>query len=316
MNNRLKFSTLLVVASVSVSLVSCDYIGTLQARKIFKDANSLYSRQAYQEAAEKYEEVISNDPNLTTAYFYLGNSYDNLYKASAAGEPENDQFIQSAIEAYRISSERETNPALRKLSLQYLAAAFGPDKLNDPGSAEPIIRNMIELEPNESANYFVLSKIYEDSGRYEDAEGTLKQAKEANPADPAVYLQLAGFYNRLGEFELTIESLTERAMREENNPEAYYTIATFYWEKAFRDFRLTDEEKLGHILKGLEAVDKAIALKDDYSEALTYKNILLRMEANLEEDQDRVQALIAEADELRDLAAEIQARATGTASSS
>ena len=314
MNNRLKFSTLLVVASVSVSLVSCDSIGTLQARKIFKDANSLYSRQAYQEAAEKYEEVISNDPNLTTAYFYLGNSYDNLYKASAAGEPENDQFIQSAIEAYRISSERETNPALRKLSLQYLAAAFGPDKLNDPGSAEPIVRNMIELEPNESANYFVLSKIYEDSGRYEEAEGTLNQAKDANPNDPGVYLQLAGFYNRLGEFELTIEALTERAMREETNPEAYYTIATFFWEKAFRDFRLTDEEKLDHILKGLEAVDKAIGLKDDYMEALTYKNILLRMEANLEEDQDRVQALIAEADELRDRAEELRARAAGEVS--
>ena len=314
MNNRLRFSTLLVVASVSVSLVSCGYIGTLQARKIFKDANSLYSRQDYRAAAEKYEEVISNDPNLTTAYFYLGNSYDNLYKSSAAGELENDQFIQSAIEAYRISSERETDPALRKLSLQYLAAAYGPDKLNDPGSAEPIIRNMIELEPNESGNYFVLSKIYEDSGRYEDAEGTLNQAKEANPEDPAVYLQLAGFYNRLGEFELTIEALTERAMREDTNPEAYYTIATFYWEKAFRDFRLTDEEKLDHILKGLEAVDKAIALKDDYMEALTYKNILLRMEANMEKDQDRVKALIAEADELRDRAEELRAQATGTAS--
>jgi len=314
MNNRLRFSTLLVVASVSVSFVSCDYIGTLQARKNFKDANNLYSRQEYREAAEKYEEVISNDPNLTTAYFYLGNSYDNLYKASEAGEPENDQFIQSAIEAYRISSERETNPALRKLSLQYLAAAFGPEKLNDPGSAEPIVRNMIELEPGESGNYFVLSKIYEDSGRYEDAEGTLNQAKEANPEDPAVYLQLAGFYNRLGEFELTIEALTERATREDTNPEAYYTIATFYWEKAFRDFRLTDEEKLDHILKGLEAVDKAIVLKNDYMEALTYKNILLRMEANLEEDQDRVKALIAEADELRDRAEELRAQATGTAS--
>ena len=103
-------------------------------------------------------------------------------------------------------------------------------------------------------------------------------------------------------------------MREETNPEAYYTIATFYWEKAFRDFRLTDEEKLDYIVKGLEAVDKAIDLKDDYMEALTYKNILLRMEANLEEDQDRVQALIAEADELRDRAEELRAQAAGTAS--
>ena len=249
METQFKVSALAVVAGLSVSLVSCGQIATLQARKSFKDANNLYSRQEYQGAAEKYEEVLAADPSFTSAYFYLGNSYDNLYRPSRAGMPENDANLDKAVAAYKKSSEVETDPALQKLALQYLAAAFGPDKLNDPNSAEPIIRSMIDLDPSESANYFVLSKIYEDSGRYDDAEGALMNAKSARPNDPAVYLQIAGFYNRQGEFERTIEALDERAAREPNNPEAFYTIATYYWEKAFRDFRLTDEEKKDYVLR-------------------------------------------------------------------
>ena len=59
-------------------------------------------------------------------------------------------------------------------------------------------------------------------------------------------------------------------------------------------------------MKGIEAVDKALALKSDYMEALTYKNLLLRLQANLEKDPAKQQALIKEADKLRDEAMELK----------
>ena len=34
--------------------------------------------------------------------------------------------------------------------------------MNDPAKAEPIVQKMIQLEPNEPSNYFVLAKIYEE----------------------------------------------------------------------------------------------------------------------------------------------------------
>ena len=46
-------------------------------------------------------------------------------------------------------------------------AAYGPDKLNDPAQAEPILQQMIEMDPTDPTNYFVLAKIYEDAGDYE-----------------------------------------------------------------------------------------------------------------------------------------------------
>ena len=59
---------------------------------------------------------------------------------------------------------------------------------------------------------------------------------------------------------------------------------------------LTDEEEEEYVMLGLTEVDKALDLNTDYIEALTYKNILMRMQANLTEDLDLQEQLIAEAD--------------------
>ena len=306
MFTRFKVAQVTLIVGIAVSMTACSQFQNLKAKKLFKDANTQYSRQDYRAAATAYEEVLEADPTLVTAYFYLGNSYDNLYKPSRIGEPENDGYLDKAIVNYELAAERETDQQLRQLSLEYLVAAYGPDKKNDPGQAEPIVQQMIELDPNEPTNYFVLAKIYEDSGLYDDAEATLLRAKEARPNDAAVYLQLAGYYNRQGEFDKTIEGLRQRAKIEPNNPEAFYTIATYYWEKAYRDFNLDDDTKREYVMSGLEAVDEALQIKDDYSEAMVYKNILLRLQANMETDQDKIKELIAEADELRDRAEDLR----------
>jgi len=293
------------------SVVGCSKFGQLKAMKNFKEANQAYQQQDYKKAADLYEKTVQADPNLAQAYFFLGNSYDNQYKPSRKGEPANDALIEKAVENYQTAAEKlATNKPedqkLRKLSLEYLVAAYGPDKLNDPAKAEPVVQRMIQLEPNDPTNYFALAKIYEDAGAYEEAEKVLQQAKEARPSDPAVYMTLAGFYNRQGQFDKTIEALHERAEKEPNNPEAFYTIATYYWDEAYRDFKLKEPEKRDFVQKGIEAVDHALQIKPDYTEALVYKNLLLRLEANMEKDPAKQQALIKQADQLRDKAQELR----------
>jgi tetratricopeptide (TPR) repeat protein len=299
-----------VILGLTLSVAGCGQVANLKARKHFKEANALYAQGEYRRAVAEYEEALNADPNMTVAYFYLGNSYDNLYRPTRQGEPDNDAHLQTAVTWYEKAVERAEDPKMRKLALEYLVAAYGPDKLNDPSRAEPLVRQMIDLEPNEPTNYFALAKIYEDAGRYEEAEAALQQARELRPHDPQVYMQLAGYYNRQGEFEKTIEALEQRAAQEQGNPEAFYTIATYYWDKAFRDFRLKDDDKREYIQSGIEATDKAIAIKPDYMEALTYKNLLLRLQANIEKDPKVQQALIKEADALRERAIELQKKKT------
>jgi tetratricopeptide (TPR) repeat protein len=295
-----------LVAGMSLAATGCGQIGMLQARMAFKDANQLYSGQDYRAAAAKYEEAIAADPNLVNAYFFLGNSYDNLYRPARRGEPANDELLTKAVENYKKSASVEQDPKIRQLALEYLVAAYGPDKLNDPAQQEPIVQEMIKLNPNEPTNYFALAKIYEDNGDYEAAEQTFLKAKEVRPQEPTVYTQLAGFYNRQGDFDKTIAALQERAQREPNNPEAHHLIATYYWDKVYRDFRLPDTEKRKFIEAGISSEDKAIELKNDYFEAITYKNLLLRLQANVEKDPARQQALLKEADRLRDQAQELR----------
>ena len=308
MHTRFRLVSWAVVLGLSLAVVGCGQYSysKLRGKKIFRDANALYQQQDYKRAADTYKLVIEADPDMVTAYFFLGNSLDNLYKPSRAGEAENDAYLQQAIQNYKIAAERETDPKMKKLALEYLVAAYGPDKLNDPSQSEPIVKQMISMEPNEPTNYFALAKIYEDSGMYEEAEQALLKAREVRPNEPTVYTTLAGYYNRQGEFEKTIQALEERATREPDNPEAFHTIATFYWDKTFRDFRLTDPQKKDFVLKGLAAEDKAIGLKADYMEALTYKNLLLRVQANLEKDPKVQKELLNEADKLRDRALELQ----------
>ena len=301
-----RIASLAIVLAFAAGLVGCSQYGKLKAKQAFKDANIVYAQQDYKKAAALYEEAIVQDPELSVAYFYLANSYDNLFKPSRKGEPENDAYLTKAIEYYTKASEKEQDPTLRKRSFEFLVAAYGPDKMNDPSQQEPIVNRMIQLDPQDATNYFALAKIREDAGDYAKAEEVLLQAKQARPNDPQVYLQLAGFYNRQEEFEKTIDALNQRAAIEPNNPEAFYTISTYYWDKAYRDFRLKEPEKKEFVLKGIEQVDKALALKADYMEALTYKNLLLRLQANLEKDTAKQSALLKEADKLRDQALDLQ----------
>ena len=144
--------------------------GPSAAAQAFKEANRFYQQQDYSRAAEKYEEVVQLDPSLPGVYFYLANSYDNLYKPSRKGEPQNDEWLRRAVENYRKAADIDKDPRLKKLAREYLVNAYGPDKLDDPGAAIPILEETIAQDPTEPATYFALAKIWEDGGDYEVAE--------------------------------------------------------------------------------------------------------------------------------------------------
>ena len=317
-----KFVRLAVVIALTVPLVSCAFFDQLAAMRTFKDANTFYQRGDYEAAIEEYMNVVETveaDPNselsqaMSVAYFYVGNSYDSLYTPAFRGQPENDAYLESAEEFYQKAADAVPNDDFKKLSMQYLVATYGPDKLNDPTSRATLLLDMIELEPDNPENYFALAQLYEQSGLAEFAEAAMTSVLSFNSDDPTVYLQLAGYYDRAGNFEEMIAQLRERARIEPDNPEAFYTISTTYWSKAFRDFTITQEQKMEYIMSGLEAANEAIDLNDRYVDALVYKNILLRMQAGEmvcvdTDDTECINAqdgLIAEAEELEALAAEI-----------
>jgi len=302
-----------LVLAVGLSTTACGKysIGNLRSLMAFKEANELYKRGDFPKAIEAYQRAIQHNPDFGISYFFLGNSYDNMYKPSRRGEAENDANLVKAVENYKkatevIKDDDPQGPQIRKLAFEYLIAAYGPDKIDDFSQAEPIAQKLIQLEPNEPSNYWSLGTLYEGQGRYEEAEATFNKAVEVRPNDAQGYMVLAGYHNRQGNFEKTMEAWENRARVEPNNPEAHHMIGYYLYEKAFKDYTISAATKRDYLAKAVAAEDAALALHAEYVEALTIKNIILRLQANAERDPKKQKALIEEADRLRNKAMELQ----------
>jgi tetratricopeptide (TPR) repeat protein len=312
-----RFTRMVVlVAGLGLATAACGQysIGNIRSLKAFKDGNDLYGKGDYKGAVALYEKSISFNPDLGFAYFFLGNSYDKLYKPGRKGEAENDAYLPKAVENYRKALDKLKNGTdpqevtFRKRSYEFLIAAYGSDKLDDFAQAEPVARELIASEPNEPANYQAIGKLYEEQGRFDEAEAMFVKATEVKPDDPVGFQVLASYYNRQAAFDKTMQAFQKRADLEPNNPEAWHTMGTYYFEKVSRDKTLTPAQARAYVTSGLTAEDKALALNGEYFEALTFKNLLLRLQANIERDPATQKRLLAEADSLRERAINVQAK--------
>lgn len=306
--SSLRLLALVLLVAVSASACGKYSIGNLRMLMAFKEGNAAYGKADFVTAVKSYEEAVQHNPDFGIVYFFLANSYDNM--ATKAGD-NRTELLNKAVANYNkaitvIKDEEPSGAQIRKLSYEYLVAAYGPDKLNDFSQAEPIAKKLIEMEPNEPGNYRTMADLYEKQGMYDQAEAYFKKSIEVRPNDAMGYSVLAGYYDRQGNFDKTMEAWEERARVEPNNPEAHHTIAHWAWNKAFKDYTISAAEKRRYIERGIAAEDTALALHADYIEALTYKNILLRMKAGMERDRKVQDALIDEADRLRNRAMELQ----------
>lgn len=174
-----------------------------------------------------------------------------------------------------------------------------------PAAARPATSREQELltataaAPGDVKQWLELAKLQEDRGALTEAEATLEAALTATSGSRAVLMSQAGFFTRTGQFDRAMTALETAAARNPGDPAGHHLVATYYWEKAQKDTSLTPADKLMYIESGIRAEDRALSLREDYIEALTYKNILLRMKGNLETDAARRQQLYAEADALR-----------------
>jgi TonB family protein len=191
-------------------------------------------------------------------------------------------------------------------------AVQAPPRDRRPGEAGPEtarereLKKAIEATPSNVNLYIDLAKLEEQRGARTEAEATLNALRQVAPNDPTPLRMLAGFYNRTGQFSEAIAALEDAAALDPTNPQGQQVIATFYFEKASKDPSVTPAEKQTYIRSGIAATDRALAYDPDFAEAMVYKNLFLRMQANMETDTGRQKSLIAEADALRSRAMELQ----------
>jgi len=191
------------------------------------------------------------------------------------------------------------------------AQAQSPQRDRRPGEPGPETAKEIELKraiesgTATSDQYLQLGVMQESRGaaREADAVWTMMRRKFAN--EPAVLTMLARTLVWAGRFDDAASAMEEAASLDPSSAQMQQMLATFYWEKAYKDKALAPTQAAEYIRAGIAATDKALAIDPDYVEALTYKNILLRLQANQETDAAKRQALVAEADTVRNRAMEL-----------
>jgi hypothetical protein len=169
-----------------------------------------------------------------------------------------------------------------------------------------------------------------------EAEAIYKKVTEQNAKDAKACGALAGFYNkpnwdeagepwvegsdkpRRAKFDQAIAVLEQCTNIDPNDPAGYQKVASYYWDKAYRDPLLTDEQKNTYADKGMENVDKALQLKPDYFEAVIYKGLLYRVKAGATADRRAKAEFLEKAQDLQKQGLELkkQQAAEGAAAAS
>lgn len=265
-------------------------VSRLTANYHFTKGNQLYKDEQYRKAIEAYESAIASYPNLAEVYQFLGESYKNLYKPGD-GSPENMQRADKALEA--LTKSMEFFPT-DKTIIASLADMY--DRLGRFEDAEKLYLKILEMEPNNMNNYYVVAQFYRKyaSGAEEekrDEQGKLiktpfKKAEEMylrrielDPDSPEGYAYGAEFYDKVVPplFDKANDFHKMQLKFDPNNAIIWYSIGVNRFSKAFRlQNVLPREEREQLALESEKSLMKGIELDPNFPDNYTYLNILYR----------------------------------------
>jgi tetratricopeptide (TPR) repeat protein len=237
------------------------------------------------------------NPNLVEAYHFLGESYKNIYRPGIEDE-QNMERADKALEA--LKKAYETFPDNKDI-IYSLGDMY--DKLRDFEKAESYYLKILEMEPGNMDNYYVVAEFYKRyAGQSEEekkkaAEEGLKtpfqkaeemylRRIEADPENPQGYSYLARFYELMEpvpEFDRANEYHERRIALEPDSAEAYLAKGVNRWAKSYRLPTLSKQERIATAYDGLEALKKATELDSEYPEpyswlSVLYQSVLVKLE--------------------------------------
>jgi tetratricopeptide (TPR) repeat protein len=301
MRTRYRSFVLAALLPLALALVGCNLV---QAKAAFKDGNRLYKEENYRKAIEEYERAVKLKPNFAEAHFYLASSEQSLYRPGKEGE-ENTMRLEKAVEHYEKSlavnkANTENLKQVRLNTLGALTAIYSEPPLQNYEKALGYAEQLVKDDPNDVKNLYAMANLYEKFGRVAEAEKTYEQVAEQNPKDAKACGALAAFYNkplwdehgdvwvegqsngpRYAKFDQATATLERCASIDPNDPEGHYKLAMFYWDKAYRDPMLSDQQKDEYADKGIAAVDQSLDVKPDYWQAIVAKGLLFRVKAQV-----------------------------------
>ena len=244
----------------------------------FAQRRHLFTRMLLvsKEAAMSSTRIVGSCAGMLVAVMIAG-SYAATALPLIAAAPDRAASVQAPPRDLRPNEPRPATT--REASLQAAVTA---------GGAEP-------------SAWLELATLQEQRGATALAEATLLAMRRALPGRTDSYAALAALYGRTGQFERAVGALEDLIAANPTDPNGYQILVTFLTEKS-SDVSVSIPERLVYAREGIAAADRALAVKPDFVDAIIYKSLLLRTQASLETDVSNQQALLREADAVRNQA--------------
>lgn len=251
---------LCTLAVFGFALTGC---AEVRARKLAREGNQLYRDGEYAAAVEKYEASKALYPELAVVALNQGIAC-RQQMVPGAKTPENERAARCAIEAFT---------------------------------------RLAKLNPEDERAEPLLVQTLFDADRFAELESRYKAALAKNPKDPAALNGLIQVYSRWERWDDALAQVVRRAELQSKDAEAQYAVGAFIWSRLFQrgggadksafDPRVEPKQtpplwSAGDVFgnkrvaladQGISYLEKAIALRPTYREAMTYLNLLYRQKS-------------------------------------
>lgn len=271
----------IMVAGLVFTTTGCEKlkISRLQANHHFSTANHHFTEQQYRLAIEEYERALHYNPELVQAYRFLGESYKNMYKPGLDNEANNER-AQQALDA--LTKALEIDPDNKQI-IHSLGDMY--DKMRKFEEAEQLFLMILEQEPTNMSNYYVVAGFYkryaaEDNDLKSRAEKMYLRRIETDPENREGYSYLAQFYDEqqpLPEFDKAYAAHMMQTEMEPDNALVWYTLGVNRFQKAYRLQNVLPRNERIQVANNSEsALLKSMELDNTHAFTYAYINMLYR----------------------------------------
>jgi tetratricopeptide (TPR) repeat protein len=272
---------LILGAALLVSLSACQKLSftNLRSNYHFGKANKYFTENLYRKAITEYEEALKFNPKRIEAFRYLGESYKQLYKPGVDSRDNQDKAAR-ALDA--LNKALQIDPKDKNV-IYSIGDMY--DKMRDFKNSEKMYLRILELEPQNMNNYYVVAEFYkryagENDAVAKKAESMYLRRIEADPDNPQGYAYITNYYDNLTpipDFDKAVAFHLCRIQLEPKNAENYYAIGVNRFFKAFRlQNQLSPQERDALGREAEKYLQKTIEIDPSYPWSYAFMNMLYR----------------------------------------
>jgi tetratricopeptide (TPR) repeat protein len=237
------------VLSLAVVLLGTGACDKIRSKQAIKKGNEFFKAQKYETALASYQEAERLDPGQVKLKKNIGLAYMGMYQPGSK-HAKDLEYASKAIE-----------------SLKAYVSAYPDDR---------------------KAQEFLVS-MYLATDRYDDAIVFYEQMLKADPKDAKAVASIASMYFKKGDFDKGLEWQKKMAALERDKPDPYIMIGVQAWDRSYHYPDLDAATRVHIVDEGMIALQRALEIKPDSFEALTYVNLLWREKAKMETDPKKAQ---------------------------